>query len=212
VSSRRRWRRLRREQAAQASGAAGGSGSRRRAAWVARGAGVQAQERAARPAQARGAGAAARAGAGGPERLVQVRRSAGRWSRHACPSEWLAVAHVRTSTRVARGKGRRRPATPAVTRETSQGDARSGTGGCCPKTGTRSSGRRRRGRAREGAAASQGRRQKWSTHDEGRRIGREEASGAREMQRTGGGREGRTRARSLVRCTRGGEPEGEAAK
>jgi hypothetical protein len=61
-------------------------------------------------------------------------------------------------------------------------------------------------------AASQGHRHKWSTHDEGRRIGREEASGARVMQRTGGGREGRTQARSLVRCTRGGEPEGEMAK
>jgi hypothetical protein len=61
-------------------------------------------------------------------------------------------------------------------------------------------------------ATSQGHRHKWSTHDEGRRIRREEASGACEMQKTGGGREGRTRARSLVSCTRGDEPEGEAAK
>jgi hypothetical protein len=61
-------------------------------------------------------------------------------------------------------------------------------------------------------ATSQGHRHKWSTHNEGRRIRREEASGAREMQKTGGCREGRTRARSLVSCTRGDEPEGEAAK
>jgi hypothetical protein len=65
------------------------------------------------------------------------------------------------------------PAVPAVTRETREGDARSGAGGCYLGTGTRSSPPSGHGKE---TAASQGHHHKWSTHDEGQRIGREDAS------------------------------------
>jgi hypothetical protein len=128
------------------------------------------------------------------------------------------------ASREARADGaRRRPrwrakqgkATPAVPQARAS-DARSGAGGCCPGTGTRSSGRRQRGRAREGGGCQSGvppqmeharrRPTDWKgggkrrTRDaeDGRWPGREDASSlAREMH------EGRRPGRETRRGDRG---------
>jgi hypothetical protein len=83
------------------------------------------------------------------------------------------------------------PAAPAMTRETREGDARSGAGGCYPGTGTRSSGRRRHEQEREG---------------DGRQSGAPPQMEHAQRRPTDwkGGCE-----LSLVRCTRGGESEEE---